>query len=115
MMPLFMAHFGSTLDELGEPVEQGGEVSIKESVEEFCIYFAVIGAVAGIAGFVMVTLWSIAGERQVRRRFGFCLRWSPAIRRHRRLLIVNWFVVGGDGGGGGGFIGMVVVRYSCRC
>ena len=71
MMPLFIANFGSTLDELGQPVEQGEEVSIRESVEEFCIYFAAIGAVAGIAGFTMVSLWSIAGERQVRHRLGF--------------------------------------------
>lgn len=66
MMPLFIANFGSTLDSLGEPVPEGEEESIVDSVASFCIIFGIIGAVSGIAGFTMVTLWSIAGERQVR-------------------------------------------------
>lgn len=66
MMPLFIANFGSTLDSLGEPVDEDESAdSILESVSSFCIYFAIIGLVSGIAGFAMVTLWSIAGERQV--------------------------------------------------
>lgn len=66
MMPLFIANFGSTLDSLGEPVEEGeDEESIVDSVASFCIIFGVIGVVSGIAGFIMVTLWSISGERQV--------------------------------------------------
>ena len=65
MMPLFIANFGSTLDELGEPVDETEETSILESVESFVVIFGIIGAVAGLAGFTMVSLWSIAGERQV--------------------------------------------------
>lgn len=65
MMPLFIANFGSTLDELGEPLDPDEESSILSSVESFVIIFAIIGAVAGAAGFTMVSLWSISGERQV--------------------------------------------------
>lgn len=66
MMPLFVANFGSTLDSLGEPPEPGEEEdSAVESVKSFCIIFVVIGVVSALAGFTMVTLWSISGERQV--------------------------------------------------
>lgn len=65
-MPLFMVNFAGTLDELGEkPGEGEEEKSMVDSLETFVIMFAVIGAVAGVAGFTMVTFWSIAGERQV--------------------------------------------------
>lgn len=64
-MPLFIANFGSTLDELGEIPPEGEEPNIVDSVESFVRIFAIIGAVAGVAGFTMVSLWSIAGERQV--------------------------------------------------
>lgn len=65
-MPLFMANFGSTLDALGEPVDEGADQeSVVDQVASFCILFGVIGLVSGVAGFTMVTLWSIAGERQV--------------------------------------------------
>ncbi|CAM9703395.1 unnamed protein product, partial [Scytosiphon promiscuus] len=76
-MPLFIANFGSTLDELGTPVDPNeSQDSILESVSSFCIYFAVIGLVAGVSGFIMVTLWSIAGERQalrMRRAYVQCI------------------------------------------
>ncbi|CAN0495979.1 unnamed protein product, partial [Scytosiphon promiscuus] len=63
---LFTANFGSTLDELGRPIDPNeSQKSIVETVSSFCLYFAVIGLVSSISGFVMVTLWSIAGERQV--------------------------------------------------
>ena len=65
MMPLFMANFGSTLDALGEPPEPGDEETVVEQVESFTIYFGVIGLVSGVACFTMVTLFTIAGERQV--------------------------------------------------
>lgn len=64
-MPLFMVNFAGTLDELGEEPGEGEEKSMVDSLEIFVIMFAVIGAVAGVAGFTMVNLWSIAGERQV--------------------------------------------------
>lgn len=64
-MPLFIANFGSTLDELGEGPPDGGEQSIVDSVRIFVELFGIIGAVAGVAGFTMVSTWSIAGERQV--------------------------------------------------
>lgn len=76
MMPLFIANFGSTLDELGEPVAETEETSILESVESFVVIFGIIGAVAGLAGFTMVSLWSIAGERQalrMRRAYVKCI------------------------------------------
>ncbi|CAM9323517.1 unnamed protein product [Pylaiella littoralis] len=77
MMPLFIANFGSTLDSLGEPVEEGeDQESIVDSVASFCIIFGVIGVVSGIAGFIMVTLWSISGERQalrMRRAYVQCI------------------------------------------
>ncbi|CAN0307393.1 unnamed protein product, partial [Hapterophycus canaliculatus] len=76
-MPLFIANFGSTLDSLGEPVDDDEEQdTILESVSSFCIYFGIIGLVSGIAGFTMVTLWSIAGERQalrMRRAYVQCI------------------------------------------
>ncbi len=70
MMPFFFANFGSTLDELGEPDE---DATMLDSVSEFCIYFGGIGAIAGIAGFVMVSTWTIAGERQVRLTGFLCV------------------------------------------
>ncbi|CAN0287525.1 unnamed protein product [Ectocarpus sp. 6 AP-2014] len=76
MMPLFIANFGSTLDELGEPVEEGDEKTILESVTSFCIIFGVVGFIAGVVGFVLVTLWSISGERQalrMRREYVKCI------------------------------------------
>eukprot|EP00904_Undaria_pinnatifida_P011955 jgi/Undpi1/7890/HiC_scaffold_24.g10362.m1 len=76
MMPLFIANFGSTLDELGEPLDPDEESSILSSVESFVIIFAIIGAVAGAAGFTMVSLWSISGERQalrMRRAYVKCI------------------------------------------
>lgn len=66
MMPLFMANFGSTLDALGGPVTPGpDEETIVEQVASFAILFVVIGIVSAGGGFIMVTLWSISGERQV--------------------------------------------------
>lgn len=67
MMPLFMVTLGGTLDELGERSASTdvNPPSIVDSVETFAIQFAVFGAVAGLAGFTFVTVWSIAGERQV--------------------------------------------------
>ncbi|CBJ28571.1 conserved unknown protein [Ectocarpus siliculosus] len=65
-----------TLDELGEPVEEDDEKTILESVTSFCILFGVIGFVAGVVGFVLVTLWSISGERQalrMRREYVKCI------------------------------------------
>lgn len=62
MMPIFIANFGSTLDGLGN---SSGEQSVVSQVREFIVTFGIIGAVAGVAGFTMVSLWSIAGERQV--------------------------------------------------
>ena len=79
MMPLFMANFGSTLDALGEPPEPGDEETVVEQVESFSIFFAVIGLVSGVASFTMVTLFTIAGERQV----AAC---SPVIGGDIRLL-----------------------------
>ncbi|CAM9819511.1 unnamed protein product, partial [Ectocarpus sp. 12 AP-2014] len=76
MMPLFIANFGSTLDELGEPVEDSDEKTVLESVASFCILFGVIGFVAGVVGFVLVALWSISGERQalrMRREYVKCI------------------------------------------
>ncbi|CAN0440393.1 unnamed protein product, partial [Ectocarpus sp. 12 AP-2014] len=76
MMPLFIANFGSTLDELGEPVDEGEETTVLDSVASFCILFGVIGFVAGVVGFVLVTLWSISGERQalrMRREYVKCI------------------------------------------
>lgn len=63
-MPMFMVNFGDTLDGLGEPAN-GEAATVAESVKEFVVIFAVIGALAGVAGFTMVALWSIAGECQV--------------------------------------------------
>lgn len=66
-MPLFLVAFGDTLDELGEgsASTDANPPSVVDSVEPFAIQFAVIGAVAGLAGSTFVTVWSIAGERQV--------------------------------------------------
>lgn len=64
-MPLFMANFGNTLDGLGEVPADGEAESVADAVKDFIVYFVVIGAVSGISGFAMVSLWSIAGERQV--------------------------------------------------
>lgn len=69
MMPLFIISFGGTLDELGEATEPGEETSIVDSVSSFVKSFAVFGAIALVAGFTMVSTWSIAGERQVRVRY----------------------------------------------
>lgn len=67
MMPLFIYYFGATLDTLGEPVEPGAEQrTFVDLVAPLCIRFGVIGLVAAVAGFTMVTLWTISGERQVR-------------------------------------------------
>lgn len=63
-MPMFMVNFGDTLDGLGEPAD--GEVeTVSESVKDFVVIFVVIGALAGLAGFAMVSLFSVAGECQV--------------------------------------------------
>lgn len=64
-MPLFIDNFGQTLDALGEVPPVGEDADILDDVRSFVVLFAIIGAVAGVSGFVMVTLWSIAGERQV--------------------------------------------------
>ena len=65
MMPLFIANFGDALDGLGEVREDGEENSIVDPVVPFMLLFGIIGAVAGVTGFTMVTVWTIAGERQV--------------------------------------------------
>ncbi|CAM9424622.1 unnamed protein product [Ascophyllum nodosum] len=67
MMPLFIVNFGGTLDGLGEVPEDDEETSIVDSVAPFVTLFGIIGAVAGLAGFTMVTVWTIAGERQALR------------------------------------------------
>lgn len=64
-MPIFIAIFGDTLDELGEIPPAGEDSDILDNVRTFAILFAIIGAVAGVSGFVMVFTWSVAGERQV--------------------------------------------------
>ena len=70
MMPLFIYHFGSTLDTLGEPVEPGAEQRpFVDLVAPLCLRFGLIGLVSGIAGFTMVALWTISGERQVTVRW----------------------------------------------
>ncbi|CAM9424479.1 unnamed protein product [Ascophyllum nodosum] len=66
-MPLFIVNFAGTLDGLGEVPEDGEETSIVDSVAPFVTIFGIIGAVAGVAGFTMVTVWTIAGERQALR------------------------------------------------
>eukprot|EP00752_Nemacystus_decipiens_P011582 g10286.t1 len=74
-MPIFMVNMGATLDGLGEPKD--GEIkTAAESVKDFVVIFAVIGALAGLAGFAMVSLWSIAGECQalrIRRAYVRCI------------------------------------------
>lgn len=67
MMPIFIAYFGSTLDELGESstVEDLESRSVVDSVRSFIVLFGIVGVVALVSGFVLVSLWSIAGERQV--------------------------------------------------
>lgn len=67
-MPLFIIAFGDTLDGLGEPPPTGEEPSVLESVKGFVVMFVIIGVVSGVSGFAMVSLWTIAGERQVRCR-----------------------------------------------
>lgn len=66
MMPLFIISFGGTLDELADEPEPGEQQSIQDSVSTFVQSFAIFGAIAMVAGFTMVSTWSIAGERQVR-------------------------------------------------
>lgn len=61
-----MVNFGKTLDDIGKASEEGKEQVIVDSVERFVVVFVIIGVVSGVAGFTMVSLWSIAGERQVR-------------------------------------------------
>lgn len=63
---MFMVNFGSTLDGLGEPDLEGEVETVVESVTSFIVMFVVIGALSGISGFVMVSLWTIAGESQVK-------------------------------------------------
>ena len=75
MMPLFIVNFGGTLDGLGEVPEEGEEeTSIVDSVAPFVMLFGIIGAVAGLTGFTMVTVWTIAGERQVHTHMS-CWLW----------------------------------------
>lgn len=70
MMPLFVIGFGDTLDELGANSESATLASetpsVVDAVSEIVIRFAVIGAVTLFSGFTYVSVWSIAGERQVR-------------------------------------------------
>ncbi|CAM9989234.1 unnamed protein product, partial [Sphacelaria rigidula] len=67
-MPLFIITFGETLDELGEIPDPDAEPqTLADSVADFVVLFAIFGAVAMVAGAIMVTSWSVAGERQALR------------------------------------------------
>ncbi|CAM9198907.1 unnamed protein product, partial [Discosporangium mesarthrocarpum] len=68
MMPAFVIILGGTLDNLGQPPEPGEVQSVRESVEPFIILFAIVGFISLVAGLFMVLFWSIAGERQARKR-----------------------------------------------
>lgn len=63
-MPIFMINMADTLDGIGEPADGEAE-TVAESVKGFVVIFVIIGVLAGLAGFAMVSLWSIAGECQV--------------------------------------------------
>ncbi|CAM9148636.1 unnamed protein product [Choristocarpus tenellus] len=67
MFPMFVLLLGSTLDELGEPVPVGETPSIKDETERFVVLFAIVGGISLLMGFIMVSTWSIAGERQALR------------------------------------------------
>lgn len=64
-MPVFMVNFGDTLDGLGGVPDDGEVQTVSDSVKDFVVIFVILGALAGLAGFAMVSLWSIAGECQV--------------------------------------------------
>lgn len=67
MMSLFIINFGGTLDEVGQAPDPDEESrSIQDSVATLVQSFGIFGAIAMLAGFAMVSTWSIAGERQVR-------------------------------------------------
>lgn len=63
-----MTTFGDTLDGLGTPTADGEVATVADTVQQFVVLFGVIGALSGVSGFAMVSLWSIAGECQVSGR-----------------------------------------------
>lgn len=104
-MPAFIVSMGGTLDGLGEPPPAGEEPSVVESVMDFIVIFLIVGIVSGVAGFAMVTLWTLAGERQVRKcflrlvvgrgtRIGRWLCRLPYSTRHEAQHGKKWIICG---------------------